>query len=46
MQVPLRRITVLYVGLENKEPVRVSKKGMLTIMECCEKHGRDDLYTY
>ena len=34
------------LGFENKEPVRVSKKGMLTIMECCEKHGRDDLYTY
>ena len=34
------------LGFENKEPVRVSKKGMLTIMECCEKHGRDDFYTY
>ena len=46
MLVPSRRITVLYVGFENKQPVRVSKKGMLTIMECCEQHGRDDLYTY
>ena len=34
------------LGFENKEPVCLSKKGMLTIMECCEKHGRDDLYTY
>ena len=34
------------LGFENKEPVHVSKKGMLTIMKCCEKHGRDDLYTY
>ena len=47
MLVPSRRITVICkLGFEIKEPVRVSKKGMLTIMECCEKHGRDDLYTY
>ena len=37
MLVPLRRITVL--GFDNKEPVCASKKGMLTIMECNEKHG-------
>lgn len=34
------------LNFENEEPVHVTKKGMLTIIECCEKHGKDDLYTY
>ena len=34
------------LNFENEEPVHVTKKGILTIMECCEKHGKDDLYTY
>ena len=34
------------LNFENEELVRVTKKGMLTIIECCEKHGKDDLYTY
>ena len=29
-----------------KEPVCVTKKGILTIIECCEKRGRGDLHTY
>ena len=34
------------LGFVNKESIRVTKKGILTIMECCEKYGRDDLYIY
>ena len=34
------------LNFENEEPVHVTKKEMLTIIECCEKHGKDYLYTY
>ena len=36
------------LNFEKKELVHVTKKGMLTIIECCEKHGKteDELYTY
>jgi len=32
------------LGFKNKEPVCVTKKRILTIVECCEKHGRGDLH--
>ena len=34
------------LDFENNESFCVTKKGMLTIVNCCEKHGKDDLYTY
>ena len=34
------------LNFENEEPVHVTKKGMLTIIECCEKHERNDLCAY
>ena len=37
---------ICLLDFKTKEPVHLTKKGMLTIIECCEKHGREDLYAY
>jgi len=34
------------LGFENEESVHVTKKGITAIINCCEKHGRGDLYAY
>ena len=34
------------LGFENVEPVHVTKKGILTLINYSDKHGRDDLHTY
>lgn len=34
------------LGFENVEPVHVTKKGILTLINYSEKHSRDDLHTY
>ena len=34
------------LGNKNTEPVCVAKKGILNIIECCEKHVRGDFHTY
>ena len=37
---------ICQLGFENAEPVHVTKKGILTLLNYSEKRGRDDLHIY